>query len=192
MTVQISRPVRRGKPEACRGRGLLRSTRHPRDRRGIPRTRLWPGSARTPVSPRTVFRPYAALFAVPGSRLFSFVGWLARLPMPMVGLGSVLLVAGETGSYGLAGAVAGTLALAAAVFSPQWARVMDRRGQGVVLPWAMAGFLVFGVGFTVAVVMGAPQWTWFALSGLTGACGPSIGALIRARWAAALDAEHRQ
>jgi predicted MFS family arabinose efflux permease len=48
------------------------------------------------------------------------------------------------------------------------------------------------VGFTVAVVTGAPQWTWFALSGLTGACGPSIGALIRARWAAVLDAERRQ
>jgi MFS family permease len=144
------------------------------------------------VSPRTLFRPYVSLFAVPGSLRFSFVGWLARLPMPMVGLGSVLLVAAETGSYGIAGAVSGTLALAASVFAPQWARVMDRRGQGVVLPWAMAGFLLFGVGFTVAVVTGAPQWTWFALSGLTGACGPSIGALIRARWAAVLDAERRQ
>jgi MFS family permease len=144
------------------------------------------------VSPRTVFRPYTALFAVPGSLQFSFVGWLARLPMPMVGLGSVLLVAGETGSYGIAGAVAGTLALAASVFSPQWARLMDRRGQGAVLPWAMAGFFVFGVGFTVAVVSGAPQWSWFVLSGLTGATGPSIGALIRARWAAVLDADRRQ
>src|SRR3954447_12771977 len=79
---------------------LLPSACHPRVRRGIPRTRLWPESARTPVSPRTVFRPYAALFAVPGSLAFSFVGWLARLPMPMVGLGAVLLVAGENGSYG--------------------------------------------------------------------------------------------
>jgi MFS family permease len=144
------------------------------------------------VSPRTVFRPYTALFAVPGSLQFSFVGWLARLPMPMVGLGSVLLVAGETGSYGIAGAVSGTLALAASVFSPQWARLMDRRGQAAVLPWAMAGFFVFGVGFTVAVVSGAPQWSWFVLSGLTGATGPSIGALIRARWAAVLDADRRQ
>jgi MFS family permease len=133
-----------------------------------------------------------SLFAVPGSLRFSFVGWVARLPIPMIGLGTVLLVAGETGSYGLAGAVSGTLALAASVFSPQWARAMDRRGQGVVLPWAMAGFLLFGVGFTVAVVSDWPRWTWFVLSGLTGACGPSIGALIRARWAAALDADRVQ
>jgi MFS family permease len=144
------------------------------------------------VSPRTLFRPYVSLFAVPGSRTFSFVGWLARLPMPMVGLGAVLLVAGETGSYGLAGAVAGTLALAGAVLGPSWSRAMDRRGQGVVLRWAMAGYLVFGVGFALAVVADAPRWTWFLLAALTGAFGPSIGSLIRARWAAVLDAERRQ
>jgi MFS family permease len=144
------------------------------------------------VSPRTVFRPYAALFAVPGSLAFSFVGWLARLPMPMVGLGAVLLVAGETGSYGLAGAVAGTLALVGSVASPQWARAMDRRGQGVVLRWAMAGYLLFGLLFAAAVVADAPRWSWFVLAGLTGACGPNIGSLVRARWAAVLEAERRQ
>src|SRR5689334_17164789 len=71
-----------------------------------------------PVSPRTVFSPYARIFAaVPGSRAFSFAGWLARLPMPIVGLGAVLLVEGETGSYGLAGTVAGTLALVGSLTS---------------------------------------------------------------------------
>ena len=143
------------------------------------------------MSPRTLFRPYVALFAVPGSLLFSFVGWLARLPMPMVGLGAVLLVAAETGSYGLAGSVAGTLALAASVASPQLARAMDRRGQAAVLRWALTGYLVFGVAFTLAVLNGTPRWSWFLLAGLTGACGPSIGSLIRARWAALLDAERR-
>ena len=46
------------------------------------------------MSSRTVFGPYARLFAVPGSAAFSFAGWLARLPMPILGLGAVLLVAG--------------------------------------------------------------------------------------------------
>ncbi|MGZ4540118.1 MAG: MFS transporter [Blastococcus sp.] len=144
------------------------------------------------MSPRTVFSPYIRLFAVPGSRAFSFVGWLARLPMPMVGLGAVLLVAGRTGSYGLAGAVAGTLALAGSVLGPQWARAMDRRGQGAVLRWAMAGYLAFGVTFATVVVAGAPRWTWFLFAALTGACGPNIGSLVRARWAHALDAGPRQ
>lgn len=162
-----------------------------------------PGGARDPhspvarkrentVSPRTPFGPYARLFTVPGAAAFSFVGWLARLPLPMIGLGAVLLVAGETGSYGLAGAVAGTLALSASLAAPQWARAMDRRGQGAVLRWAMAGYLVFGVGFVAAVVAAGPRWSWFLLAGLTGACGPNIGSLVRARWAHALEAGPRQ
>jgi MFS family permease len=145
------------------------------------------------VSPRTVFSPYARIFAaVPGSVAFSFAGWLARVPMPIIGLGAVLLVEGETGSYALAGAVAGTLALVGSLISPQWARAMDRRGQGVVLRVAFTGYLVFGVAFVVAVVLGTPQWTWFVLAGLTGACGPNIGSIVRARWADALDADARQ
>jgi predicted MFS family arabinose efflux permease len=145
------------------------------------------------VSPRTVFSPYARIFAaVPGSVAFSFAGWLARVPMPIIGLGAVLLVEGETGSYALAGAVAGTLALVGSLISPQWARAMDRRGQGVVLRVAFTGYLVFGVAFVAAVVQGAPQWTWFVLAGLTGACGPNIGSIVRARWADALDADARQ
>jgi MFS family permease len=145
------------------------------------------------VSPRTVFGPYARIFAaVPGSPAFSFAGWLARLPMPILGLGAVLLVEGETGSYGLAGAVSGTLALIGSLASPQWARVMDRRGQGLVLRVAFTGYLVFGVAFVAAVVLAAPLWTWFVLAGLTGACGPNIGSLVRARWADALDADGRQ
>jgi hypothetical protein len=112
--------------------------------------------------------------------------------MPIIGLGAVLLVEGETGSYALAGAVAGTLALVGSLISPQWARAMDRRGQGVVLRVAFTGYLVFGVAFVAAVVQGAPQWTWFVLAGLTGACGPNIGSIVRARWADALDADARQ
>ena len=144
------------------------------------------------VSPRTVFSPYVRLFTVPGSAAFSFAGWLARLPMPILGLGAVLLVEGETGSYGLAGAVAGTLALVTSVASPQWARAMDRRGQGAVLQVAFTGYLICGVAFVAAVVAGTPQWSWFVLAGLTGACGANIGSVVRARWADALDADRRQ
>ncbi|MGY1727770.1 MFS transporter [Geodermatophilus sp. SYSU D01062] len=145
------------------------------------------------MSPRTLFGPYGRLFAVPGAVWFSLAGWVARLPLPMLGLGAVLLVEGESGSYGLAGAVSGTLALAASVGGPQWARAMDRRGQGRVLQVAMAAYLVTGLAFVGVVVADGPRWAWFALAGLTGASLPNIGALVRARWAAALeDAERRQ
>ncbi len=144
------------------------------------------------MSPRTLFAPYTRLFAVPGARAFTLAGWFARLPAPMLGLGAVLLVEGETGSYGLAGAVSGVLALAYGIAGPQWGRAMDRRGQGRVLRLAMAGFAVTGIAFVVAVVADAPTWTWFPLAAAAGASGPNIGSLVRARWSAALEPDGRQ
>lgn len=144
------------------------------------------------MSPRTVFDPYLRLFAVPGSRAFAFAGWVARLPAPMLGLGAVLLVEDASGSYGLAGAVSGTLALSFALAGPQWARGMDRRGQGVVLRVAMVAMLLTGVAFAAAVQTGAPRWSWFLLAALTGASVPNVGSMVRARWSAALDSSGRQ
>jgi predicted MFS family arabinose efflux permease len=144
------------------------------------------------VAPRTLFGPYLRLFAVPGSRSFSLAGWVGRLPAPMLGLGAVLLVEGETGSYGLAGAVSGTLALCYALAGPQWARAMDRRGQGAVLRLAMLAMALTGVAFVAAVVADAPRWSWFLLAALSGAAAPNIGSMVRARWSALLDPAGRQ
>jgi MFS family permease len=144
------------------------------------------------VSPRTLFGPYLRLFAVPGARAFSAAGWVGRLPAPMLGLGAVLLVEEETGSYGVAGAVSGTLALSFALAGPQWARAMDRRGQGPVLRVAMVGLVLAGIAFVTAVEAGAPRWSWFLLAAVTGGFGPNIGSMVRARWSAALDREGRQ
>ena len=139
------------------------------------------------LSPRTVFAPYTRLFAVPGAARFSLAGWLGRLPASTTGLGTVLLVSGQTGSYALAGTVSGTFALAYSVGSPQWARGVDRRGQGAVLRRSVLAFLLSGGGFVAAVVAAAPVWSWFALAALCGASTPNIGSLVRARWAHALD-----
>ncbi|MGY1744766.1 MFS transporter [Blastococcus sp. SYSU D00695] len=144
------------------------------------------------MSPRTVFAPYARLFAVPGARRFTVAGGFARLPAPMLGLGAVLLVEGETGSYGVAGAVSGVLALSFGLAGPQWGRAMDRRGQGPVLRVAMGCFALTGLAFWLAVVLGAPTWSWFVLAALAGASGPNIGSLVRARWSALLDPSGRQ
>ncbi|MCW2740447.1 MAG: Major facilitator superfamily 1 [Blastococcus sp.] len=144
------------------------------------------------MSPHTVFSPYVRLFAVPGASSFSLAGWVGRLPAPMLGLGAVLLVEGETGSYGLAGAVSGTLALSFGVAGPQWARAMDRRGQGRVLRVAMVAFGIAGVAFVADVVAGGPLWTWFLLAAAAGATSPNIGSLVRARWSAVLDPVSRQ
>jgi MFS family permease len=152
----------------------------------------------TPAPPRPagalrLLGPYGRLFAVPGAGAFSAAGWLARLPLSTTGLGAVLLVAGESGSYGLAGAVSGALALSFALVSPLWARWTDRRGQRAVLRPAMAVYLLAGAAFVTAVVLGAPVWTWFVLAALTGATAQNVGSMVRARWVHALeDAGQRQ
>jgi predicted MFS family arabinose efflux permease len=144
------------------------------------------------VSPRTLFSPYTRLFAVRGARSFSTAGWIGRLPAPMLGLGAVLLVEGATGSYALAGAVSGTLALCYGIAGPQWARAMDRRGQGRVLRLAMAAFALTSVAFVVSVQADGPRWSWFLLAAASGATGPNIGSLVRARWSALLSPAERQ
>src|SRR5690348_15437944 len=146
-----------------------------------------------PVSPRTVLRPYLRLFAVPGAAAFSLAGWLGRLPASTAGLGTVLLVSARSGSYGLAGAISGTLALAFALASPAWARAADRRGQGVVLRVSMTAFLLTGLAFVAVVQSGAPVWSWFVLAAAAGAAAPTIGSMVRTRWSHALpDPGQRQ
>jgi len=134
-----------------------------------------------------VFGPYAALLRVSGAFSFSSMGFLARMPISMTGLGAVLLIAGETGRYGIAGVIAGVLALSFAIISPQVARLVDRFGQARVLRPTVLLFGAAGVGFVAVVELGAPVWTWFVLAALTGASGPNIGSMVRARWVNVLD-----
>ncbi|QXG77939.1 MFS transporter [Modestobacter sp. L9-4] len=113
--------------------------------------------------------------------------------MATAGLGTVLLVEGQSGSYALAGAVAGTNALSFAVGSPQWARAMDRRGQGPVVRATALLSLAGGLAFVTAVVTDAPHWTWFALAVFAGLCSANVGSVVRSRWADALpDPAQRQ
>jgi MFS family permease len=113
--------------------------------------------------------------------------------MSTAGLGSVLLVEGESGSYALAGAVSGTLALSFAAASPQWARAMDRVGQGWVLRATALLSLVLGLAFATVVIVAAPHWTWFALAAASGATAANVGSVVRSRWAHALpEAGQRQ
>ncbi|HEY6737608.1 MAG TPA: MFS transporter, partial [Actinopolymorphaceae bacterium] len=128
-------------------------------------------------------QPYRTILGLPGALAFSSFGWLARLPISMVGLGFVLLVSARTGSYGLAGTVSAAYVLAAAVAAPLQARLADRLGQHkIILGFAHAYSLA--IGSTIVVVEAGlstpyPQ----VLAGLAGAASPQIGAYVRARWA---------
>ncbi|MFD3500184.1 MFS transporter [Streptomyces sp. NPDC058676] len=127
--------------------------------------------------------PYRALFAAPGSKGFSAAGLLGRMPLSMMGIGVVTMVSQLTGRYGLAGALSATIALAAAVAGPQVSRLVDQYGQRRVLRPATAIALVAAAGLLFAAHYEWPDWTLYVFSAGIG-CVPSIGAMIRARWAA--------
>jgi MFS family permease len=129
-----------------------------------------------------VLRPYRDLLSTPGALGFSAAGFVARMPIAMLGLGIVLMVSRETGSYGLAGTVSAVFALLNAAGAPLVARLVDRHGQRRV---ALPGIAVHvgGLGCLIALVeAGAPPWTYFLAAAVAAPTFPSIGSMVRARW----------
>lgn len=113
----------------------------------------------------------------------SSTGFLARFPMAMIGIGEVLLVSSQTGSYALAGALSATGALANAVFGPLLGRATDRYGQSLVTSILVVTHVVTLTAFVVLVRESAPTWALFVSVTLSGGTFPNYGALVRARWA---------
>jgi MFS family permease len=133
-----------------------------------------------------VLAPYLAVLRVPGGPSFSAAGFVARLPISMVGLGMVLLVSARTGSYGLAGLVSAVFILANSAAAPLQARAADRIGQAAVLWPLLAGQAVGVALFLWAAGFGATARTWAlcAAGVVVGVTLPQIGSMVRARWAA--------
>jgi MFS family permease len=120
--------------------------------------------------------------------LAAFIG---RLPLSMVGLGCVLLIASETGSYGFGGAVAAVGAVTTALAGPVIGRLADEHGQRRVLLPLLAIFVVSGVAFLAAVKEDWPGWIVFVSAGAAGACIPPVSSMIRVRWTHLLRGGHR-
>src|SRR3978361_405728 len=114
-----------------------------------------------------------------------------RLPLSMVGLGSVLLIASKTGSYGLGGAVAATGAVTTALAGPVIGRWADSFGQRRVLLPVLLVFVASGVSFLFAVRGNWPLWIVFVSAGLGGACIPPVSSMIRVRWTHLLRGDRR-
>jgi MFS family permease len=124
---------------------------------------------------------YRRLFRLAGP-LYVVIAFLGRLPLAMAQMGTLLLVAQTTGSYGLGGAAAGALAVANAVGAPLAGSLADRLGQRpVVLVQSVLG----GLGLLALVVLAHAQVAPVAVLGvaaLAGAAMPQIGPLARVRW----------
>ncbi|EJS16065.1 MULTISPECIES: MFS transporter [Bacillus] len=137
-----------------------------------------------------MFNSYREIFSASGTKGFSLAGFIARMPISMMGIGIVTMLSQLRGDYWLAGAVAATFTLSSALLAPHISRMADQLGQSrILLP--TTGISVF---FTILLLLctkyEAPYWTLF-LSALCAGCMPNMSAMVRARWTKLYRGSHK-
>lgn len=135
---------------------------------------------------------YRNVLSRPGTLRFSSAALVARLPIAMVSLGIVLLVERATGSYGVAGTVSAVYVLAQAAVAVLHGRLLDVRGQSLVLPWAISLFAAALSAMVWSVERGWPLVVTYVLAALAGATLPQVGASVRTRWSHVLQGRARE
>jgi MFS family permease len=118
----------------------------------------------------------------PGALVFTAAGLVARLPTAMVSIALLVLVEHSTGSYAIAGAVAGTAGVFAALGGPVLARLVDRRGQRPVLLFSAAVQTVGLVALVWLAQRSGSVPALYAAAVVAGVGTVSVGSLTRARW----------
>jgi MFS family permease len=127
-------------------------------------------------------RRYAEVLRVPHVAMLVASTWLARFPIGINALALILYLREQTGSYAVAGIVAGGLAAGSGVGAPVQGRLVDRFGQRrVLVPLAFVHALALGsiVAFTE---LGAPTAVLLACSVAAGFAIPPTSAVLRSMW----------
>lgn len=130
---------------------------------------------------RSLATAYRDLFALTGPT-YIVVGFIARVPLAMAQMGTLLMVTAATDSYTAGGTCAGALAITNAFGSPVAGALTDRIGQRrVLIVQSVAASLgLFGL---VALTLTSVPWPIYALAaGIAGLFLPQIGSLSRIRW----------
>ena len=125
---------------------------------------------------------YRDVLRSPGALAFAVPGLVGRMPMAMLSLALVILLTAVTGSYGTAGAVSATAALAYAAVTPVAARLADRYGQATVLRPQVILFAAATAALAACALSQAPVWALAVTGGLSRATMPSLGPMVRSRW----------
>ena len=135
--------------------------------------------------------PYVEILRQPGAARFTAAAFIARLPISMVGLGIVLMISALRGSYALAGLVAAAYTVSSALLNPLGSRAVDRWGQLRVVRLLVVAHVVGLIALALATIGTAAPILLIILAIVSGATQPATGALVRARWAHALDGDQR-
>lgn len=129
---------------------------------------------------------YGRVLRVPGALSFSAAGLIARFPMSMVGISTILAVQTVYGSYSAAGTVAAANIICAAVCAPLLARLVDAHGQARIMVPALSLSACALLGLIVATQTRSPLWILIVFSALAGGLVGSMGSLVRSRWTVVL------
>jgi MFS family permease len=123
-----------------------------------------------------------AIVSAPGVLRLFVLSLLARLPLTMLSVGLLVHAAHLTGSFGAAGLVTAAYGVALGVGGPLLGRLVDRRGQTLVLV-ASACAAVAMLGAIAVLPVGAPVAVIVALAAGVGLAEPPVGACVRALFA---------
>jgi predicted MFS family arabinose efflux permease len=124
---------------------------------------------------------YRTILRTPRVALLISATLMGRLPFAINALAVLLFVRDVSGSFAGAGVVSGALALGSAVGAPLQGRLVDRRGEGMLMTLAcvhaaslLAIWSLGEAGASVAVLA--------ALALLAGVAFPPTGSVLRSRW----------
>jgi MFS family permease len=132
---------------------------------------------------KSVYEPYAEALRLHGAAKFSGAGFIARIPLAMVGLGILLFISNTTGSYAFAGFIQASFTLTAALAAVISSRMSDRYGQRIVLISLPSIFTITLFMFVFAVSNDYSRLWQTVLAVIAGATFPSFGSFVRTRWA---------
>jgi MFS family permease len=125
---------------------------------------------------------YAQVLRVPHVAALVAATLLARFPIGINALAVILYLREETGSFAIAGAVAGSLAAGSGVGAPVQGRLVDRFGQRAVLP-PLACVHAAALGLLVASTeLGAPTAVLILCGLLAGFAIPPTSSVLRSMW----------
>jgi MFS family permease len=125
---------------------------------------------------------YAAVLRVPHVATLIAATLIARFPIGINALALILYLRHQTGSFAIAGIVAGGLAAGAGVGAPVQGRLVDRFGQRrVLVPLAVVHAAALGAVVGLAE-LGAPGVALVACSFSAGFAIPPTSSVLRSMW----------
>src|SRR5204862_5091572 len=146
------------------------------------------GSRRSPRDYVRGVTQYGALIRTPRmARLYAAM-IVARMPIGIEGIATVLFLRHEGRSFAVAGAAAGGLALGSALAAPFIARTIDRLGARMLL-WLAVAHACGLTGLTALTLAGGRAAAIVVLAFATGATLPTVSSVLRGAYSTLLADE---